>query len=138
MKFPAVTNTSTMSRARVRKAHSDHIDGLISCHVGSNPPSSLYANKAMAPTRPRIKVSELANWAAPPVGELVAAVPAAVPEPVAEREATRVLLTPVEPRVCELNVELRDMGSPVLIEDLEAMEVIDEFIEVIDSVEVPE
>jgi hypothetical protein len=123
-------------RAKVREAHSDPIDGFISCHVGNVHSASFYVNKAMAPTAPRIKATELANCATPPVG---ADVSTAVPEPVAEREAARVLLvTAVEPRVCELNVELRDMGTPVLIEAPVTMEVIDdEFIDV-DKVVVPE
>jgi hypothetical protein len=104
--------------------------------VGSIPANS-HVNKAMAPTTPTIKASELANCAAPPVGALVEAVPAAVPEPVTERVAARVLAL-VDPRVCELNVELRDMGTPVLMEAPVVMEVIDEFMDAVGSVEVPE
>jgi hypothetical protein len=105
--------------------------------VGSIASRPLHVNKAIAPKAPRTNASELANCAAPALGALVGAVTAAVPEPLAVREAARVL-TLVEPRVCELNVELRDTGTPVLIEAPVAMEVIDEFMVVVDSVEAPE
>lgn len=93
----------------------------------------------MAPTIPTIKARELANWAAPPVGALVAAVSEAVPEPVAERLVVRELEPElVDPRVCELNVLLRDIGTPVPIEAPGVMEVIDEFMDAVARVDVPE
>jgi hypothetical protein len=62
------------------------------------------------------------------VGALVAAVSAAVPEVVAERLLVREAGL-VEARVCELNVVLRETGTPVPIEVGVTTEVIVEFID---------
>jgi hypothetical protein len=73
---------------------------------------------------------------APPVGALVSAVLTAVPVEVAERLVRELEL--VEARVCELNVLLRDIGTPVPIEAPVVMEVIVEFIIDDVKVDVPE
>jgi hypothetical protein len=79
-------------------------------------------------------------------GALVAAVSEAVPEAVDVRPVVREAEEPelVEARVCELNVVLRDVGTPVPIEAplvFEAplfIEVIVEFLDAGSRVDVPE
>lgn len=79
-------------------------------------------------------MKELANWLAPLVGALVSAVSEAVA--VAERLVREASL--VEVRVCELNVVLRETGTPVPMEASEVIEVMDEFSEEDVRVDVPE
>jgi hypothetical protein len=82
-----------------------------------------------------MRANELANCAAPLVGAVVAAVLVAVPDVVAARLVRE--LEVVEVRDCELNVVLRDVGTPVPNELLETTEVIEELDEEV-KVDVPE
>ena len=97
----------------------------------------------MAATTPRIKARELAKCVALPVGVLVAAVSETVPLEVAERLVVRELEAEleselVEPSVCELNVVLREIGTPVPVEGPGVTDLIEEFADAGTKVDVPE